>query len=388
MLARSSTLLPAGRRILAAASLAIAVSGMPGTAFASPTPTPVPVYVTPDDLGNGKPAPTPVAESWLVANVTTGEVIDVHGEDVVSSPASVQKLLTALALVDELPDKKKKYRAKEADVAIDGTRVGLLRDNEYSIDLLFHAMLMSSANDAAHALGEAVGGQDKALKLMNAKAHQLGMTSTYAGTTSGLDAPGQGTTVVDLLKLTHEFVRNDYLMGIVGTQTLDFPGGFDHDKNAKVPGFQIQNHTRVVGNVEGGLGLKNGYTQKARGTFVGVAKRGSTTYAAIVLRAENHSRQSAIDLLDWAFNQKDPQVTHTVSFAVPTTAPPSRPVTTVPPGTPGAEVSQAGSVNESAGRQPETLAGVPVGLAIGVPVALFAVASGAFVYRSRKNRSR
>ncbi|MCG7298184.1 serine hydrolase [Brevibacterium sp. ACRRH] len=398
--------LTCGRRFLAAATVALATfsgvgaadvagsqSASAHTVVAQPAEPTSATYTSPENIGDGTPPPTPVADAWLVANLDTGEVLVSHGEDVVASPASVQKLLTALALVDELPDVKKKQRITEETTNVDGTRVGLLRDNEYSIDLLFHSMLMASGNDAAHALGEAVGGQDKALELMHRKATQLGMDSTTVGTTSGLDAPGQGTTVDDLLKLAHEFAKNKYLMTIVKTQTLDFPGGYDHDKKEKVKGYQIQNHTRLIGLVDGAIGLKNGYTQEARGSFVGAATRGDTTYAAVVLRAQTQSRQATADLLNWAFNQEHPQVTRTVAFEDLST--PS-PVASVG-GAGGAagsdsagEAGRQGEPGEGAGESQAAGFAIPnnVGLALGLPVAIFAVVGGVLMYRSRRNRSR
>ena len=402
--------LTCGRRFLAAATVALATFSVVGTAnvvgtehasahtvVAQPAETTSATYTSPTDLGDGSRPPKPAADAWLVANLDTGEVLVSHGEDVVSSPASVQKLLTALALVDELPNVKKKHRISEADTQVDGTRVGLLRDNKYSIDLLFHSMLMSSANDSAHALGEAVGGQDRALELMHRKARQLGMDSTVVGTTSGLDAPGQGTTVDDLLKLAHEFTKNKYLMKIVKTETLDFPGGYDRDKKKKVKGYQIQNHTRLFGLVDGAIGLKNGYTEEARGSFVGAATRGDTTYAAVVLRAQTQSRQAAADLLNWAFNQKDPKVTRTVAFEdLSTPSPVASPAASVGAGGSGAEGSSSGEqgsgenmASEEAGQPQSAGAAIPanIGLALGLPVTVFAIAGGILMYRSRHSRS-
>ncbi|WP_050775412.1 D-alanyl-D-alanine carboxypeptidase family protein [Brevibacterium mcbrellneri] len=403
--------LTCGRRFLAAATVALATFSVVGptnvvgtepasahTVVAQPAETTSATYTSPTDLGDGTSPPKPAADAWLVANLDTGEVLVSHGEDVVSSPASVQKLLTALALVDELPDVKKKHRISEADTQVDGTRVGLLRDNEYSIDLLFRSMLMSSANDSAYALGEAVGGQHKALELMHRKARQLGMDSTVVGTTSGLDAPGQGTTIDDLLRLAHEFTKNKYLMKVVQTQTLDFPGGYDHDKKKKVKGYQIQNHTRLIGLVEGAIGLKNGYTQEARGSFLGAATRGDTTYAAVVLRAQTQSRQAAADLLNWAFNQTDPKVTRTVAFEdLSTPSPVASPAASAGTSDSGAESSSSDarsgtesdiSVEEMRESQPAGAA-IPanIGLALGLPVAVFAVAGGILMYRSRHSRS-
>lgn len=400
-------LLTCGRRFLAAATVALGTvtatvptnvaSTQPASAHtvaAQPAKTTSATYTSPKNIGDGTPPPTPAADAWLVANLNTGEVLVSHGQDVVASPASVQKLLTALALVDEFPDVKKKQRVTEDSTTVDGTRVGLLRDNTYSIDLLFHSMLMASGNDAAHALGEAVGGQDKALELMHRKARQLGMDSTTVGTTTGLDAPGQGTTVDDLLKLAHAFSKNKYLMKIVRTQTTNIPSGYDRDKKEKVKGYQIQNHTRLVGLVDGAIGLKNGYTQKARGSFVGAATRGNTTYAAVVLRAQTQSRQATADLLNWAFKQKEPQVQRTVAFEDLSTPSPVASNEAEAGGgstgkaeTDGAQPDEAGkavSHSQSSG------IAIPnkVGLVLGLPVAIFAVAGSVLMYRSRHNRSR
>ena len=357
-----------------------ALSGGTAARAAALEPTEAPLYESPKNLGNGAPAPKPVAGAWLVGNLDTGEVLVEENPEFVSSPASVQKLLTALALVDEFPDKGKKYTARESDVTIDGTRVGMLRDNAYTIDQLFHAMLMGSANDAAHALGEAAGGQDRALELIAAKAGELGMTHTTAGTTTGLDAAGQGTTVRDLFILAKAFTTDDYLMKIAGATTYTFPGGKDRDKNnQKVPGFEIQNHTGIVGNVDGGLGLKNGYTDAARGSFIAVAERGGTTYASVVLKSENSTRQAAIDLLEWAFSQKKPAPVATVALSpspTPTAAPAAESAT--PP------AAQAAGTAQTAGLSVDS----PLGLAMSVLGGLLAIGLITWAIRRLVRRAR
>ena len=183
-------------------------------------------------------------------------------------------------------------------------------------------------------------------------------------------------------------------MKIVRTQTTNIPSGYDRDKKEKVKGYQIQNHTRLVGLVDGAIGLKNGYTQKARGSFVGAATRGNTTYAAVVLRAQTQSRQATADLLNWAFKQKEPQVQRTVAFEDLSTPSPVASNEAEAGGgstgkaeTDGAQPDEAGkavSHSQSSG------IAIPnkVGLVLGLPVAIFAVAGSVLMYRSRHNRSR
>src|SRR5699024_1434945 len=104
------------------------------------------IYVSPDDLGDGAKPPSPVATSWLVGDLESGDLYVALDIDRKHAPASTIKLLTALALVDVLDDPDQRVEAEYEDMEIDGTKVGIMQTNEYTVDALFHAMLMSSAN--------------------------------------------------------------------------------------------------------------------------------------------------------------------------------------------------------------------------------------------------
>lgn len=326
--AAASTRTPRHRTLLGfALALVLVLSQLvlsPGVSHAQPQPSKKAekVYVTPDNLGDGAKPPAPVGTSWLVGDLDSGDLQVAHDIDKKHAPASTIKLLTALALVDVLDDRTKKVRAEFEDMEIDGTKVGLMQKNEYTIDLLFHAMLMSSANDAANALGRAAGGQDKAVALMNEKAAELGMTNTHAVNTSGLDAKGQFTTAADMMKLAWAVCENDYLMKVIGTETFKFPGGKNPVTKEKFKGYEIQNHTKIVGQIDGGLGLKNGYTTTAKGSYIAVAERDGHRVVATMLGVDNNSRQAAIDLLEWDFAQKDPQSLQTVPVGQTVTSSP------------------------------------------------------------------
>ena len=308
-----------GVRLIVSAVLALLLIGAqlvlsPGTSHgvSQPGEKQEKVYETPADLGDGAKPPQPVGTSWLVGDLDTGEVQAAHDIDKKHAPASTIKLLTALALVDVLDDPKQKVEAEFEDMEIDGTKVGLMQKNKYTVDLLFHAMLMSSANDAANALGRAGGGQEKAVALMNEKAEELGMTNTHAANTSGLDDTKQHMTASDMMKLAWAVCENDYLMDVISTETYKFPGGKNPDTKEKFEGYEIQNHTKIVGQVDGGLGLKNGFTRKAKGAYIAVAERDGHRVVSTMLGIDNNSRQAAVDLLEWDFAQKDPKSLQTV----------------------------------------------------------------------------
>lgn len=294
-------------------ALVVGPSVLTAPAIAQPEPTPTAVY-DPGPLTDGSPAPKPSAEAWIVADIDTGEVFASHEPDLQHAPASTIKLLSGLALVDELDDPELMHEATYDDMLVDGTKVGLVQKNEYSIDDLFHAMLMSSANDAAHALADAAGGQDEAVDLMNAKAEELQLTGTQAWNTSGLDEDDQVTTVEDLLRIGRAVLEDDYLMDVISETEYDFPGATNPDTGEELSGYPIQNHTRIVGEVEGGLGLKNGYTSAAGGSFVAVVERDDRRLASAVLGGETMTRDAAIDLIDWTFAQSSPEPVGTMSF--------------------------------------------------------------------------
>ncbi|MCF2573206.1 D-alanyl-D-alanine carboxypeptidase family protein [Brevibacterium sp. UCMA 11754] len=311
--------LPSGLRLIVSAVLALLLIGAqlvlsPGAShgLGQPGEKQEKVYESPADLGDGAKPPQPVGTSWLVGDLDTGEVQAAHDIDKKHAPASTIKLLTALALVDVLDDPKQKVEAEFEDMEIDGTKVGLMQKNEYTVDLLFHAMLMSSANDAANALGRAAGGQEKAVALMNKKAEELGMTNTHAANTSGLDDPKQHMTASDMMKLAWAVCENDYLMDVISTETYKFPGGKNPDTKEKFKGYEIQNHTKIVGQVDGGLGLKNGFTRQAKGAYIAVAERDGHRVVSTMLGIDNNSRQAAVDLLEWDFAQNDPKSLQTV----------------------------------------------------------------------------
>ncbi len=363
--------------------LAAQLAHSPARAQAAPQPaeTTAPAYVSPDDLGDGAKPPKPTGTSWLVGDLDSGELHVAKNVEKRHAPASTIKLLTALALVDEFDDKKKKVTAEFEDMEVDGTKVGLMQTNKYSIDLLFHAMLMSSANDAANALGRAAGGQDKAVKLMNEKAAELGLSNTQAKNTSGLDAKGQYTSAEDLMKLAWAVCEDDYLMKVIGTETYKFPGGKNPQTKEKFKGYEIQNHTKIVGQVDGGLGLKNGFTRAAKGSYVAVAERDGHRVVATMLGIDNNSRQVATDLLEWDFAQKDLKSLQTVPVGVQATAEADPTATGSSSDAGGAESDSSGATaTQESGESEESMTSQTVGVALDDPLALGLLAGGIVLF--------
>ncbi len=243
------------------------------------------------------PLPTGLSASgWLVADLDTGDVLaarDAHGR---FAPASTLKALTALTLIPRL-DPQGIVTATDADVDVDGSKVGVVPGQRYRIQQLFTALLVVSGNDAANVLAEAAGGGGRTVALMNEEAARLGAMDTKAATVTGLDAPGQVTSAYDLALVGRAGMRLPAFRQYVAVQRAFMPGPRGS--------FEIGNHNRLLRNYPGAIGIKNGYTVAAGATFIGAARRGGRTLVVTLLRASPRVWREAAALLDWGFAARD-----------------------------------------------------------------------------------
>ena len=279
-----------------------------------PLPLPVPAKPVGGDALSGcgvivapntPPVPGDVsAESWLVADLDTGDIIAARDPHARHRPASIIKVLTAMQAINELP-LNKLVEGTQDDANAEGTRVGVDVGGRYTVNDLLHGLLMHSGNDAAHALAAQLGGMDTAVQKINVLARKLGGADTRAATPSGLDGPGMSTSAYDIGLFYRYAWENPTFANIVATQQYAFPGhpakpGEDGDH----PGYQLENDNQLLYNYPGALGGKTGYTDDAGQTFVGAANRDGRRLVAVLLRGTRQPIapwEQAAHLLDYGF---------------------------------------------------------------------------------------
>jgi serine-type D-Ala-D-Ala carboxypeptidase (penicillin-binding protein 5/6) len=233
------------------------------------------------------------ASSWLVSDLDTGQVLaakDPHGRFL---PASTLKVLTAVTLLPRL-DPAATFTATYRDATVDGSRVGLVPGMSYTISKLFTCMLVVSANDAADALAQANGGIHATVAEMNTEARRLQAYDTTARTPSGLDGPGESTSAYDLALIARAALAMPAFRHYVGTIRSTVPA--PHHKH-----FAIFTHNYLLTTYRGDIGVKNGYTDAARGTYIGAATRGGHTILITLMHANPDFWPMATDLLNWGF---------------------------------------------------------------------------------------
>ncbi|WP_214109419.1 D-alanyl-D-alanine carboxypeptidase family protein [Acrocarpospora catenulata] len=243
-------------------------------------------------LPDGVKAPESKAAAFVIADADTGQVLAAKNPHGRFLPASTLKALTALTLIPKL-DRKKLVRPSQEACNIEGSAVGLVPEPIYKVDDLFRALLMVSGNDAAHALAEANGGLTVTLADMNAEARRIQALDTVAKTPSGLDEPGQSSSAYDLALIARAGLKIPAFRSYISTKTAHFPAPEGY--------YEIGNHNKLLWKYDGMVGVKNGWTSKALGSFVGAARRDGHTVIVAIMRHEGYFWEEVAGLLDWGF---------------------------------------------------------------------------------------
>jgi D-alanyl-D-alanine carboxypeptidase (penicillin-binding protein 5/6) len=253
-----------------------------------------------DQSAGVRPPPAVDAASYLLADLTTGEVLAARDPHRRLPPASTLKMLTALTLLDQL-DPATVYTAVWEDAAVEGSRVGLVPEATYTVDELFLGLFLGSGNDAALALAHAAGGVQATVAAMNVTATRLGARDTRARTPHGLDSPGQYSSAYDLALIARAGLARPDFRRYAATRQVAFPGQMPARPGDPRPTFMIYNHNRLLGTYDGAFGVKTGYTTQARNTFVGAARRDGRALVVTLMHAGPRPHEQAAALLDWGF---------------------------------------------------------------------------------------
>jgi D-alanyl-D-alanine carboxypeptidase (penicillin-binding protein 5/6) len=370
----------------------IDTSEEPPPGVASPEPLPVPE----DPIGGNRmgecgmispaeaqaPVPNVTAASWVISDLDTGAVLAAKDPHARERPASLIKVLLAIVVIRELRQDMVVLGTQE-DADQEGTKVGIGPGGEYTVRQLLFALVMSSGNDSAFALARALGGYQVALDKMNSLAKELGALDTRAATPSGLDGPGMTTSAYDQSLIFREAMKHAEFAEAAVTRQIDFPG------YGNKPGFKVNNDNRLLRRYPGFLGGKTGFTDDARHTYVGAAKRGEQRLQVVLLRGERNEEPLADQgarLLDYGF-----------ALVEEGARPVGQLVDQPPEAQPKGDVSSGetaaaapGSGDSSAPENPDVAARTPFGT-VGLPLVVFAgvavLLTSMFWFRRRRARA-
>lgn len=218
------------------------------------------------------------------AVLMTAEGIIIYGknEHEKAEMASTTKVMTALLAIEHLEKTSldKSVTVGKNAVGIEGSSIYLEEGEEVLLLDLVYALLLASANDAAIAIAEAVGGSVEGfVQKMNEKAEALSLDNTHFDNPHGLPSSDHYTTAYSLARLMAKAMENTLFARITATRryTMKSDGAVRH----------LVNHNRLLSSLEGVNGGKTGFTKKAGRCLVSSAERDGARLFAVTLSASD-----------------------------------------------------------------------------------------------------
>lgn len=284
------------RFIASLAMAALSLTWLPSSAQAAPIVVPSP----PREGTISVPSAPPVsADGWVLYDADADLILSSSSSDLELPLASTTKMMTALVAL--------KYGAlneftivSERAAAVGEAEIGLVPGERLRLSDLLTAIVARSANDAAMAMAEHLGGTVEGfVDMMNEEADLMGLDHTSFTNPHGLDEPGHYSSPGDLLELGRAVMAYPEYRERAGLLEADFPDAPDGTQRV------VTTTNLMLESYPGTIGVKTGFTNRAGLVFVAAAVREGRTLFAVVMGSEGRRAHfsDASTLLDWGYER-------------------------------------------------------------------------------------
>lgn len=212
--------------------------------------------------------------------------------------ASITKVMTIILVMEAIEAGKIKLddRVSASTHAYEtgGAQIWLEPGEVMTVDELLRAVTVASANDAAVALAEYVGGsEEEFVSMMNERAKQLGMTKTTFKNCNGLDEEGHISCARDVAAMSREVLRHELVRKYITIWQDELRGGET----------ELTNTNKLLKRYDGITGIKTGTTDDAGVCITASAERNGMELIAVVLGSPSGEErfQAATTLLNYGF---------------------------------------------------------------------------------------
>lgn len=261
---------------------------VPHTSDSSPQENLSPLPVLMGDV----PFPALSAQAALAVDLNSGVSLYEKNREAVLLPASTTKIITALVAMDYYPSNRV---VSVGPISVEGQKMGLIEGEVIRVRDLLYGLLIFSANDAAEVLAQNYpGGKERFIAAMNFKARDLNLESSVFTNPSGLETQNHVTSAEDLVRVSEVAMRSPLFRTIVGTKKIEvqsLDGAITHN---------LTNLNELVGEVDGVLGVKTGWTENAQENLVTYVEREDRKVMIALLGSEDRFGETR-QLIDWIF---------------------------------------------------------------------------------------
>jgi D-alanyl-D-alanine carboxypeptidase (penicillin-binding protein 5/6) len=222
--------------------------------------------------------PSVVGRSWMVGDLSSGQVLAVQKGDERVEPASLTKIMTAYVVFQALREKKleptQQVRVSEHAWRAPGSRMFIEPRRPVTVEELILGVVVQSGNDACIALAEAVAGDEELfVQMMNREAARLGLKNTKYMNSTGLPDPQHYTTARDLYLLSEALIR-------------DFPKEYARyysQKEFRYNNISQPNRNRLLWLDPSVDGVKTGHTEAAGYCLIASSNRGGRRLLSVLI---------------------------------------------------------------------------------------------------------
>ena len=235
----------------------------------------------------------------LLMDENTGQILYAKNADQQLPIASITKVMTMLLVFEALDSGKIKLQdtvpISAHAYSMGGSQIWLEPGEFFTVHELLKAVAVSSANDAAVALAEFVGGSEAVFcDMMNKRAEELGMENTHFENACGLDAVGHLSSAKDVAIMSRELMKYKVVFEYT-TIWMDY---------LREGATQLVNTNKLLKSYTGTTGLKTGTTNGAGVCITATATRQDLSLIAVVLGSPSSEERftAAKKLLDFGFS--------------------------------------------------------------------------------------
>ncbi|NLS17846.1 D-alanyl-D-alanine carboxypeptidase [Rhizobium sp. P40RR-XXII] len=223
------------------------------------------------------PAASFAGSAYFIMDAKTGKVLASSNADDLNHPASLTKMMTLYMAFEAIHRGKLSWNTRipvsRAAAAKPPTKLGLKPGSTVTVREAVDGMIIKSANDAAAAMAEALGGSESGFaRLMTQKAREIGMRRTVFVNASGLPSMQQVTTARDMSTLAVALINNYPQEYRLFSQT-----SFNYR------GRSVRGHNNLMYRYEGMDGIKTGYTNASGFNLVSAVRQGNRRVIGVVM---------------------------------------------------------------------------------------------------------
>jgi len=239
-----------------------------------------------------------VAESAVIVNYETGDILWEKDSSKLMYPASTTKMLSSIVAIENIDNFEEIIKISKNASGINHSAFRFRTGDKISLMDLLKVALISSHNNATVAFAEYVSGNEEDfVKLMNIKGKEIGAENSFFQNTNGLDDnfPDHKSTAIDLAKIAGYCMKNKLFREIVNTRkdTIKI-----NDKETEIT------NTNKLLDYDYIKGIKTGNTISAGSCIVIYSEKENLKLITVILNSSSqHERdKDALKLLDWAYD--------------------------------------------------------------------------------------